>query len=124
MNKKVLFYNFNDRENMLLTASLSPLGAQLVFVQQEDHARPVGALLGLPIDASRDSISGSIGGKMLVMSGFSQDDVQLLLSLMRDSGFGRDVLKAVATPANIAWSAAKLWNELSFEHAQMNGNRK
>ena len=122
MDKKVLFFGFTDSEMKTLRAVLSPLGAELDNILQEEWDKSIGALLGLPIGSS--GRTSGIDGTMLVMSGFDQDSMSLLLFQMKNAGFGTDVLKAVATPANISWTPGQLYRELSAEHAHMNRSAK
>ena len=143
MDKKVLFFGFTDSEMKTLRAVLSPLGAELDNILQEEWDKSIGALLGLLGCGFGRCLLGNLRPGLLIhvlfllpvnkkwvdritirYPLFYQDSMSLLLFQMKNAGFGTDVLKAVATPANISWTPGQLYRELSAEHAHMNRSAK
>ena len=119
MKKTLLPVGFNDMEIKKLRTAVEVLETEIIPVYEDGYDKTIGAYLGLPIDGGQTG--AGIDGQMIVIAGFEQQELNTLLRLMKNAGFSRDVLKAVATPANIGWTFSALWKELSEEHRQMNG---
>ncbi len=66
-------------------------------------------------DASAPPVSG-LPGRMAVLCGLD-NELDVLLAAFSDAGAGPTCLKAVLTRHNRAWSASRLYMELSRERA-------
>ena len=116
---------------LLLTYNLSPDTAAAVkrlcdglqircrAVSPGEFALPVGALAGIPVAKPPSAPPARIFGEaMLVICFMLSDQLDALLAALRQAGVVIP-LKAVLTPTNVAWSSARLRDELAREHEQM-----
>ena len=122
-DKKVLLFGFEDLRSILaVQAALEPFHAELIPVAKTDYGKTLSVLAGLEDEASSDHdaqpVGGAIPGHMAVLCGLDED-LDALLPALSGAGAGETCLKAVLTRHNRAWSATKLYMELSRERAAM-----
>ncbi|MBR1455798.1 MAG: DUF3783 domain-containing protein [Oscillospiraceae bacterium] len=116
---QVLLYNITDREKLLkIRLLLLRLRVACREVAPEEHAHPLGYLLGLPGYAPSPDEAVPFTEELLVMDGLSADRFNALLDGLRSEG-APIALKAVATEHNVAWSSARLCRELQSERLAM-----
>ena len=104
-------------------AALSGLGAlcaaqslRLKAVPREGFALPLGAMLGMPVQAAATAPAGvNFTEPMLVICGLDESQFNAFLDALRRAPFPRIGLKAVLTPTNVAWNACQLYAELCRE---------
>lgn len=120
MKGTVLLFGFDEKELAALRRALLPIRLAVKVPGAEELSLPIGSLAGAcsPPDKPESEEQGPIG-KMAVMAGVSQSEMDMILVSMRKAGFGRDVLKAVLTPTNMSWTAGELYGEILKEHRQM-----
>ena len=119
VEKKVLLFGFEDLRSILaVQAALEPFHAELIPVAKTDCGKTLSVLAGLEEEASAQGVGGVIPGRMAVLCGLGED-LDALLPALSDAGAGETCLKAVLTRHNRAWSATKLYMELSRERAAM-----
>ncbi len=123
MKKTVLLYNFTEKELVTAKGALLPLKYFIHVVQDEEKDCSVGYLAGFSDDGEKRETADSSMGKLLVMGGFGNSDLDRLLAAMRKTGFSRNVLKAVITPSNMNWSGPQLYAEILKEHKMMHGKK-
>ncbi|MBR4546299.1 MAG: DUF3783 domain-containing protein [Oscillibacter sp.] len=121
--KKVLLFGFEDLRSILaVQAALEPFHAELIPVAKTDCGKTLSVLAGLeeqpPLDDDAQAVGGVIPGRMAVLCGLDED-LDALLPALSGAGAGETCLKAVLTRHNRAWSATKLYMELSRERAAM-----
>ena len=117
MQKIILAYNFTPERLQALKLICMMLRTQLRAVAREELLQPVGYLAGLP-----EAYSGDEGQEeMLLMCGFSRQDLDRLLAAVKKGKLRQVALKAMLTPTNCTWSGLQLLQELSQEHAYMHG---
>lgn len=87
-------------------------GIRAVFLTQADCARPLGSLLGLPVQGA--SPGGLPAEPVMIFSGFSGARMDAFLAALGRAGVP-PVLKAVVTPTNLGWSVSTLIDELARE---------
>lgn len=123
MQKIILAYNFTPERLQALKLICMMLRTQLRAVARKELLQPVGYLAGLPEVASVEELySGDEGQEeMLLMCGFSRQDLDRLLAAVKKGKLRQVALKAMLTPANCTWSGLQLLQELSQEHAYMHG---
>ena len=123
MQKIILAYNFTPERLQALKLICMMLRTQLRAVTREELLQPVGYLAGLPEVASvSEAYSGDEGQEeMLLMCGFSRQDLDRLLAAIKKGKLRQVALKAMLTPTNCTWSGLQLLQELSQEHAYMHG---
>ncbi len=119
MKKTVLLYNFNEEELPKVKRVLWPLKFFVKPVSTEELALSVGYLTGQTPDSTPKPVPEGSFGKLIVMSGFLNADLDKLLAAMRKVGYSKDVLKAVVTPTNSDWCGPQLYAEVLKEHKVM-----
>lgn len=121
MAGKILLFGFEDLSAIVaVSAAMEPFGAEVVPVARADYGRSIAALAGLEGPRGVPHAGGPLGGRMLVFCGL-EDRIELLLPALAAAGAGPDCLKAVLTPHNRAWSALRLFEELSRERRALRG---
>lgn len=123
MQKIILAYNFTPERLQALKLICMMLRTQLRAVKREELLQPVGYLAGLPEVAPVSEVySGDEGQEeMLLMCGFSRQDLDRLLAAVKKGKLRQVALKAMLTPTNCTWNGLQLLQELSQEHAYMHG---
>ena len=124
--EKALLYNFRDpeREKKLKSALLC-MGVGIKTVAEEDFCRPLGDLIGMPVTPSEENPpkeQSSFDEEMLVLHRFSDKRLNELLRRLQKAGLFIPH-KAVLTPTNMAWSGARLMEELRLEHEAVQNGR-
>ena len=115
----VLLYNIKDEAKRLKIGFAAwKLGVAVRSVAPEDHAHPVGYLLGLEDFSPAAEAGDSFSEEMLLMHGLSSAQFSGFLDALRRSRVPV-ALKAVATEHNVGWSSAALCRELQQEHEAM-----
>lgn len=123
MQKIILAYNFTPERLQALKLICMMLRTQLRAVAREELLQPVGYLAGLSEVASvSEAYSGDEGQEeMLLMCGFSRQDLDRLLAAIKKGKLRQVALKAMLTPTNCNWNGLQLLQELNQEHAYMHG---
>lgn len=123
MQKIILAYNFTPERLQALKLICMMLRTQLRAVAREELLQPVGYLAGLPeVVSVSEAYSGDEGQEeMLLMCGFSRQDLDRLLAAIKKGKLRQVALKAMLTPTNCTWNGLQLLQELSQEHAYMHG---
>ena len=97
-------------QNMLREASIP-----MREVQPQELGLPVGALAGLDAADSTPPMVEPFPISAMVFCGFSEQRLREVLALLRESGIGASVLKAVLTIKNREWRFCDLMAELKKE---------
>ena len=123
--KKVLLFGFEDLRSILaVSGALEPFHAELIPVAKTDYGKTLSVLAGLeeepPVDPDADAqnVGGAIPERMAVLCGLD-DELDALLPALAGAGAGETCLKAVLTRHNRAWSASRLYMELSRERTAL-----
>ncbi len=113
----ILYYNLDRGAEAALQALCRRQGLGCRAVAPAEYCLPVGALAGIPVSgAAVGAPAMGFSDPMLVMCGLLAPQLDAFLQGLRDGGMPRIALKAVLTPANVAWSSARLRDELIREH--------
>ena len=117
--KKVLLFGFEDLRSILaIKSALEQFGAELIPVAKGDCGKTLSVLAGLeeapPMDDDTAAPPAGLPGRMAVLCGLD-NELDALLAALSDAGAGPTCLKAVLTRHNRAWSASRLYMELSRE---------
>nr|WP_300184215.1 DUF3783 domain-containing protein [uncultured Agathobaculum sp.] len=110
-------------EGSALGAQLKPIlvrmGVRIKNVTSDAVGQTVGCLLGRKgFDARENPEAPALGQPMLVMDGFTDKRLEILLREMRSAGVSVPY-KAVVTENNLGWLFHQLFDELAAEHAAM-----
>ncbi len=128
--KKILLFGFEDLPGKMtathLDGNLKEMGIEVQCVEKEDYLKPLGVVAGAipaagPFAGKNEKYEGKpLPVRMLLFVGITGEDLDPVLELCRSCGVGREDLKAVLTPHNVAWTAVELCQELVMEHMQLN----
>ena len=141
--KSVLFFEFPFADSVRFQTFCGAHGVRAVPVAASACVRTIGELSGagnfpgmsagagsLPTvrpDLSAGGQNPSAGrpdppaGPMMVLVGFTPDDVEGFLDDLAKENLAVSALKAFLTPVNAMWTPGKLYENLSSEHRAMNG---
>ena len=109
---KVLLYNFTDQDRLrLIRRYLNKHQVQVRLVQVSEFLDPLGYLFEIPGFSRNPSfnLSGNFSDEMMVMEGFSQQQLQEFLSFFHENDLTPVALKSILTPVNVHWSSLKLY---------------
>lgn len=122
MEQIVLLYNFDRLRLKEVRKALAPLKVRIKTVPKEQFLQPVGYVAGIDgILPSDEKNSGeSFTDEMLVMYGFGNEKIDLLISLLKHCPVEKVDLKAVITPHNVYWDSIRLYKEVKADHDAMN----
>ncbi len=122
-NKKLLLFNMEDSKVTLIRTVCANLNVRLIRIYRPQYGESIGALAGIPaFSLTNQPYRGEdFDQQMMVMCGFSPDELDAFLKAYREAGIPPVWLKATVTPHNINWSAARLYRELAEEHRQLHG---
>lgn len=123
VQKQILLFGFDDLRGILaVKTALEPLGVEAVPVGRSDYGKTLAALAGLEENAGGGGVSGGVlPGRMALLCGMADTELDQVLPALRDAGAGAGCLKAVLTPHNRAWNVWRLYEELSREDAAVHG---
>lgn len=116
----VLFYQPADgTQGALLKPILARMGVRIKNIAPDAVGQTVGCLLGRKgFDARENPEAPVLAQPMLVMDGFTDKRLEILLREMRGAGVSIPY-KAVVTGNNLGWLFHQLYDELAAEHAAM-----
>ena len=115
MQKIILAYNFTPERLQALKLICMMLRTQLRAVAREELLQPVGYLAGLSEVASvSEAYSGDEGQEeMLLMCGFSRQDLDRLLAAIKKGKLRQVALKAMLTPPTAPGAACSFCRSLA-----------
>ena len=122
-----LYYNPGNgipaRQTALMKSVFVRMGVRIRNVGPEDVNQTVGYLAGLKgFERQEAETAGElpvIPEQVLVLKGFSEGRLDLILSSLRRAGVPKIDLKAVLTEQNSGWTFYRLYEEIRAEHASM-----
>lgn len=115
-----LYFDPNGGEQTaLLKSILVRMGARIKNVAADQVGQTVGCLLGRKgYDARENAEAPALEQPMLVLDGFTDKRLELLLLEMKKTGVTVPY-KAVVTESNLGWLLHQLYEELRAEHEAM-----
>ena len=116
----VLYYDPRGGEQTaVLKSLLVQMGARIKNVAPEAVGQTVGCLLGRKgFDARENPEAPTLAEPMLVLDGFTDKRLEILLREMKKHGVSVPY-KAIVTETNIGWIFHQLYEELAREHEAM-----
>ena len=116
----VLYYDPRGGEqSAVLKSILVQMGARIKNVAPEAVGQTVGCLLGRKgFDARENPEAPTLAEPMLVLDGFTDKRLEILLREMKKHGVSVPY-KAIVTETNIGWIFHQLYEELAREHEAM-----
>lgn len=120
----VLFYEpEGGAQGALLKSILVRMGVRIKNVSSEAVGQTIGCLLGRKgFDARENPEAPALDEPVLVMDGFTDKRLEILLREMKKSGISVPY-KAIVTETNLGWLFHQLYDELSEEHKAMQGGK-
>ena len=123
MNRKptILYYDHGQEEKRkLLEKGVSRMGFSLIPVLPIQFPQTVGYLAkvkGFPTrKVSPLEIPPAISQEVMVLCYFSEKNLDMLLTAMKNEVLPQVALKAILTPQNSFWTFSQLFLELMEEH--------
>ncbi len=127
MKKKILLYGFHSLISVgqaaVLSENLKTDGIEIVNVTVEEYGKRIGVVAGFQQEALTEVKSSNekeeLKFRMVIFCGFDQPEMEVILPKLREAGIGRDDIKVMLTPVNVAWSGRALAEEVYKEHQMM-----
>lgn len=118
MRPTILAFNLSlSRLNLLKLAAIR-LNLAVETVQPLEQSRTVGDLFGLGTRAATAHVPPVFDAEMLIFGGMENQQINALLSTLRQMQVPPFPLKAILTPTNAAWRCGELYAELCKERQQ------
>lgn len=118
----MLAYGYEGRELDILRTVCARLDVRPRRVEPAEYGRPVGGFFGPAGAGTAAASAGDIPGRMLVLAGFTGQQMEAFLSALRTARAGES-LKAVLTEHNAGWTGPDLYAALAEEHRRMSAAR-
>lgn len=120
----VLFYEpEGGAQGALLKPVLVRMGVRIKNVPLEAVGQTIGCLLGRKgFDARESPEAPTLDEPVLVLDGFTDKRLEILLREMKKSGVSVPY-KAIVTETNLGWLFHQLYDELAEEHKAMQGGK-
>lgn len=120
----VLYYDPQGGARAVAVKSiLVRMGARIKNVAPDAVGQTVGCLLGRKgFDARAQTEAPALAEPVLVLDGFTDKRLELLLRALKKSGVSVPY-KAVVTQDNLGWLFHQLYEELAAEHEAMQNDR-
>lgn len=123
MKELVLLYNFSGDRLKTLRLALMSQKMMSKVVSVDDYKKPLGVIAKINKEQETEETLDDIenfSDEMIVMSGFTSDRINALISTLRKHKIGRINLKAVITPTNISWNSIELYKAVKADFEEMN----
>ncbi len=120
-----LLYNFNDPDRLrLIRRYLNRQKIKTRVVITPEFLHPLGYLFDIPgfQASSQFNLGANFSDEMLVLKGFSSEQMDGFLAFFREEQIPPVALKAMLTPVTQHWSSLQLYDELVKEHKLMHKN--
>lgn len=122
MKETVLLYNLqNSEKGNIISTILKQLQIEVRNVEADEILHPIGYLLTIDgyEKAKKEINDEQIEDEMLVIHNFSDQQIHLLLEVLKEAKVPLIPLKAVVTPTNVDWSFYTLYQEVKKEYEMM-----
>ena len=120
-SQTILLFHVNELKAALIASVCGGMGIRLVKIHRKQYGEKIGALAGMPmLPLTGIPYEGeAFSQEMMVMCFFEKGTLDAFLDAYKSAGLPPVGLKAVLTPHNATWSAARLYAELEKEHRQL-----
>ena len=120
MKKTVLLFNFDENRLPLVKRAVMPLKTGIKVVEKKNFNQVLGYLAEIPgFQVIEGEAEETFDDEMLVMSGFTRNDIDELIRSLKKHGVGRVDLKAIVTPTNSLWDCVRLYKAVKADHEEM-----
>ena len=111
----MLAFHFVGERRRLLVALAREMNCRLTEVTPERQGQTLGVLCGLLPPGKNASAAPALREELLVLSGFTGEELDRFLQQWKARADGPIRLKAMLTPANLTWTPEQLCRELKKE---------
>ena len=120
MKKTVLLFNFDENRLPLVKRAVMPLKTGIKVVEKKNFNQVLGYLAEISgFQVIECEAEETFDDEMLVMSGFTRNDIDELIRSLKKHGVGRVDLKAIVTPTNSLWDCVRLYKAVKADHEEM-----
>ena len=122
MKKTVLLFNFDENRLPLVKRAVMPLKTGIKVVEKKDFNQVLGYLADVQgFQAIEGEATETFEDEMLIMAGFTRNDVDGLLRSLKKHNVRVD-LKAIMTPTNSLWTCVQIHDAVKADHEEMHRN--
>lgn len=126
MQETVLLYNIDKTDaGKAIISILEKLNVEVKIVKTSDLMSPLGYILGYDgFERGTEALKTIPQDDMMVMSGFEEKQVDILLQIFQEANIPFIPLKAIVTQTNVNWTFMKLLNSVKAEYMDLTGMNK
>lgn len=126
MQETVLLYNIDKSEaGKAIISILEKLSVEIIIVKSSDLMSPIGYILGSEgFERGTEALTTIPNDDMLVMAGFEEKQIDILLQIFKEANIPFIPLKAIVTQTNVNWTFMQLLNNVKNEYFELTGMNK
>lgn len=126
MQETVLLYNIDKSEaGKAIIAILEKLNVKVIIVKTSDLMSPLGYILGGEgFERGTEALTVIPPDDMMVMAGFEDKQIDILLQIFKEANIPFIPLKAVVTQTNVNWTFMQLLQNIKNEYMELTGMNK
>lgn len=126
MQETVLLYNIDKTEaGKAMISILEKLNVKVISVKSSDLMNPIGFILGIDeFERGTEALKQIPHDDMMVMAGFEDKQVDILLQIFKEANIPFIPLKAIVTQTNVHWTFMQLLENVKTEYMELTGMNK
>ena len=126
MQETVLLYNIDKTDaGKAIISILEKLNVEVIIVKSSDLMSPIGNILGADnFERGTEALTEIPQDDMMVMAGFEDKQVDLLLQIFKEANIPFIPLKAIVTQTNVNWTFMQLLKNVKTEYMELTGMNK
>ncbi|GFI40492.1 DUF3783 domain-containing protein [Thomasclavelia cocleata] len=126
MQETVLLYNIDkSKAGKAIISILEKLNVKIIIVKSSDLMNPIGYILGEKgFERGTEALTTIPNDDMLVMAGFEDKQIDILLQIFKEANIPFIPLKAIVTQTNVNWTFMQLLNNVKNEYFELTGMNK
>ena len=126
MEETVLLYNIDkSKAGKAIISILEKLNVKIIIVKSSDLMNPIGYILGEKgFERGTEALTTIPNDDMLVMAGFEDKQIDILLQIFKEANIPFIPLKAIVTQTNVNWTFMQLLNNVKNEYFELTGMNK
>lgn len=126
MQETVLLYNIDKTDaGKAIISILEKLNVEVIIVKSSDLMSPIGYILGADnFECGTEALTEIPQDDMMVMAGFEDKQVDLLLQIFKEANIPFIPLKAIVTQTNVNWTFMQLLKNVKTEYMELTGMNK
>ena len=126
MQETVLLYNIDKTDaGKAIISILEKLNVEVIIVKSSDLMSPIGYILGADnFERGTEALTEIPQDDMMVMAGFEDKQVDLLLQIFKEANIPFIQLKAIVTQTNVNWTFMQLLKNVKTEYMELTGMNK